>query len=150
MQGENQNLICPSLWQIVNNKGRDKENLHPLLYTGETTMTRDKEKTEVLDAAFASVFNSKISCFLYMQPPVTEDEIAEQSQAPLIQEAMMRDTPCHLDMGPDGICWGLQGAQGAEGVGRGDLQVRFHHLSTVLADWGSSIWLEAGECKTHF
>jgi len=47
-------------YKYINNKKRAKENLHPLLDAGGGNITsKDEEKSEVLHAFFASVFNSQ-------------------------------------------------------------------------------------------
>ncbi|KAK4827374.1 LOW QUALITY PROTEIN: hypothetical protein QYF61_017312 [Mycteria americana] len=89
------------------NKRSAKENLHPLLDAGGNIVTKDEEKAEVLNAFFASVFNSKTSCSWGTQTPELEGRDGEQNEAPIIQGEMVSDLLHHLDthksMGPDGI-----------------------------------------------
>ncbi|KAK4811142.1 LOW QUALITY PROTEIN: hypothetical protein QYF61_019773 [Mycteria americana] len=94
-------------YKYIHNKRRAKENLHLLLDAGGNIVTKDEEKAEVLNAFFASVFNSKTSCSPDTQPPELEDRDGEENEAPIIQGEMVSDLLHHLDthksMGPDGI-----------------------------------------------
>ncbi|KAK4824299.1 LOW QUALITY PROTEIN: hypothetical protein QYF61_013044 [Mycteria americana] len=94
-------------YKYISNKRRAKENLHPLRDAGGNIVTKDEEKAEVLNAFFASVFNSKTSCSLGTQPPELEDRDREQNEAPIVQGEMVSDLLHHLDthksMGPDEI-----------------------------------------------
>ncbi|KAK4824113.1 hypothetical protein QYF61_010736 [Mycteria americana] len=94
-------------FKYISNKRRAKENLQPLVDGGGNTVTKDEEKAEVLNAFFASVFNSRANCSLGTQPPELEDRNGDQYGAPIIQGEMVSDLLHHLDthksMGPDEI-----------------------------------------------
>jgi len=59
--------------------------------------TKEEGKAEVLNAFFASVFNSQ-TCYLQdSQPSVLEDREGERNKPPITQEEAVNDLICHLD-----------------------------------------------------
>ncbi|KAK4828588.1 hypothetical protein QYF61_000040 [Mycteria americana] len=94
-------------FKYISSKRRAKENLQLLVDRGGNTVTKDEEKAEVLNAFFASVFNSRADCSLGTQPLELEDRDGDQNGAPIIQGEMVSDLLHHLDthksMGPDEI-----------------------------------------------
>ncbi|KAK4810714.1 hypothetical protein QYF61_007688 [Mycteria americana] len=93
--------------KYISSKRRAKENLQPLVDGGGNTVIKDEEKAEVLNAFFASVFNSRANYSLGTQPLELEDRDGDQNGAPIIQGEMVSDLLHHLDthksMGPDEI-----------------------------------------------
>ncbi|KAK4820687.1 hypothetical protein QYF61_003607 [Mycteria americana] len=94
-------------FKYISSKRRAKENLQPLVDGGGNTVTKDEGKAEVLNAFFASVFNSRANCSLGTQPLELEDRDRDQNGAPIIQGEKVSDLLHHLDthksMGPDEI-----------------------------------------------
>ena len=70
-------------------------------------MTKDQDKAEVLNAFFASVFNSRASCSLSTQPLVLVDKDGEKNRPCMIHDEMvldlLRKLDTHKSMGPDGL-----------------------------------------------
>ncbi|KAK4810884.1 hypothetical protein QYF61_013292 [Mycteria americana] len=94
-------------FKYISSNRRAKENLQALVDGGGNTVTKDEEKAEVLNAFFASVFNSRANCSLGTQPLELEDGDGDQNGSPIIQGEMVSDLLHHLDthksMGPDEI-----------------------------------------------
>jgi len=67
------------------------ENLHTLLDVGGSTATKDGERAEVLNASFASGFNSQTGYSQGIHPPELEDRDGEQNKPSIIQEEAVND-----------------------------------------------------------
>jgi len=74
---------------------------------GGNVANKDEEKAEVLNAFFASGFDSHTGYSQGCQPPVLEGREGEQNTPPIIQEEAVNDLLCPLDtyksIGPVGI-----------------------------------------------
>ena len=83
----NKNLF----YRYMNSKRRTKENLHSLPDEAGNVTTEDKEKADVLNAFFTSVFKSQTS-YPQVSPLSNLAVLAgEQTKPPTIQEETVRD-----------------------------------------------------------
>ena len=94
-------------YKYISSKRRTRENLHSLLDETGNMTTEDKEKADVLNAFFTSVFKSQTS---YPQVSPLSDLAAlarEHTKPPTIQDETARDLllqlNCHKSMGLDEI-----------------------------------------------
>ncbi|NXO83561.1 PO11 protein, partial [Sitta europaea] len=96
-----------TFYKYINGKRKGKNNLCSLLDVGGNLVTADKEKAEVLNAFFTSVFSGKTACPQDNCPPGQVDGIREQNGPPVIHEEAVRELlrclDVHKSMGPDGI-----------------------------------------------
>lgn len=70
-------------------------------------VTKNKEKTEIFNNIFASVFNNQSVFSQGTQTPELEERDNEHNEAPIMQGQLVSDLLQHLDthksVGPDGI-----------------------------------------------
>ena len=134
-------------YKHINSKRKARENLHPLLDAEGYLVTKGRDKAEVLNALFASVFNNKTCYSLGTQPPALVDRDGEQNKPFMIHEEIVLDLLRKLDayksMGPDGL------HPRVLRVDRCGCQATLHHLSAVLANQGCPSGLETGKCDAH-
>ncbi|NXG02146.1 PO22 protein, partial [Sakesphorus luctuosus] len=94
-------------YKYINNKRRDKKNLHSLLDLKGNVVNQDKEKAEVLNICFTSVFTTKTGSPQDNWPLELIDNDRKVNNPPKFQENTVSGILKHLDpqksMGPDGI-----------------------------------------------
>ena len=92
--------------KYVNSKRKTRENVGPLLNEVGALVTRNAEKTEILNAFLASVFNAKTSP-QESQTLKVRERVCGMEDFQLVEEDLVREClakiNAHKSMGPDGI-----------------------------------------------
>ncbi|GAB0206869.1 mitochondrial enolase superfamily member 1 [Grus japonensis] len=93
-------------YKYISDKRKARENVGLLLNGAGALVTQDMEKSEVLNAAFASVYSSKTG-LQESQVPETKAKGWSKEDLPLVEEDQIREYLSKLDihksMGPDEI-----------------------------------------------
>lgn len=92
-------------YKLSQQKERQGKTPSPLLLVGANIVTKDEKMSEVINAFFASAFNSKSGC-CSTRPPELENRDGEQKEILIIHEEVVSVLLHLLDtqksMGPDG------------------------------------------------
>ncbi|XP_068809548.1 uncharacterized protein [Struthio camelus] len=91
-------------FKYITSKRKTRENVGLLLNGAGALVTKDIEKAELLNAAFASGFTAKASPQEF-QTLGTREEGRRKEDSPLVEEDQVRDLKLdiHKSMGPDGM-----------------------------------------------
>ena len=106
-------------YKYISGKRRAREKHPPLLDVEGNLAMKDEEKAEVLNAFFASVFNSQTGHPQGCQAPVLGDGASMQNEVPVVEEVAV------TNRAPQPGCSQVHGAgwdtpEDTEGAGRGD------------------------------